>query len=310
MTGNILVIKLGALGDFIQALGPMAAIRKHHPDSNITLMTTKPYLELAQASGYFDRILIDHRPKFFEISKWMSLRRQLNAEHYVRVYDLQNNDRTSFYLRLFSPQPQWVGVAMGASHRNISPLRTVGLAFGGHKQTLALAGINNVQIDRMEWVKGRDHFEGLGKPYVLLVAGSAASRPEKRWPSKYYVAIANKLIASGFQPVLIGTAAEQETNDTIQAGCPSALNLCGQTDLFDVIALGRNASGAIGNDTGPMHMIAPTGIPTIVLFSGSSNPKRHAPKGHDVITIQKDDLEDLPVESVWKAFTAQHGSPP
>ena len=59
---KILVIKLGALGDFIQALGPMAAIRKHHPDAHITILTTKPFENFAKDCGYFDEIWLDERP--------------------------------------------------------------------------------------------------------------------------------------------------------------------------------------------------------------------------------------------------------
>ena len=57
MVDKILVIKLAALGDFIQALGPFAAIRKHHSGSRITLLTSKPFVELAHAGGFFDQVL-------------------------------------------------------------------------------------------------------------------------------------------------------------------------------------------------------------------------------------------------------------
>ena len=67
---RILVIKLGALGDFIQALGPMAAIRKHHPQDHITLMTTRAYENLARSCGYADDIWIDDRPKWHDIKGW------------------------------------------------------------------------------------------------------------------------------------------------------------------------------------------------------------------------------------------------
>ena len=43
MTSRVLVIKLGALGDFLQALGPFAAIRHHHKEAKITLLTTAPF---------------------------------------------------------------------------------------------------------------------------------------------------------------------------------------------------------------------------------------------------------------------------
>ena len=92
MNDNILVIKLGALGDFIQAMGPMAAIRKHHNNAKITLLTTASFEKFAKECGYFDEIILDQRPKWHQIGRWISLRSRLIAGQYSRVYDLQNND--------------------------------------------------------------------------------------------------------------------------------------------------------------------------------------------------------------------------
>ncbi|WP_431272755.1 glycosyltransferase family 9 protein [Dankookia sp. P2] len=50
MMQRILVIKLAALGDFVQAFGPFAAIRAHHPGAEVTLLTTPPYAGLARLS--------------------------------------------------------------------------------------------------------------------------------------------------------------------------------------------------------------------------------------------------------------------
>ncbi len=303
MTGtrkNILVIKLGALGDFIQALGPMKAIRAHHsaPDFAITLLTTKPFAELARRSGYFDDIWLDTRPKWYDFSGWLHLRKKLNAGQFERVYDLQNNDRTGFYLKLMSPKPEWVGAAKGASHRNSSPERTAGQAFDGHVQTLALAGVHGVQIDSLEWIESDLDRLGLQKPYALIVPGSAANHPEKRWPADRYATLCTKLSEAGFQPVLLGTKEEQGVTSLIAHSCPACLDLTGQTSLLDIAALARGAAMAVGNDTGPMHMIAPTGCPSLVLFSKNSNPVRHAPKGPDTKTLQVADLATLDVEQV------------
>lgn len=295
---KILVIKLGALGDFIQALGPMKAIRAHHPGAHITLLTTKPFEGFAKDSGYFDAVHLDKKPKWKNVGGWLALRRWLNREGFERVYDLQNNDRTSFYFKLFARRPQWVGVANGASHRNTSETRTAGHAFDGHVQTLALAGIQQVEIDDLSWIKADIEALGLQEPYVILVPGSAPDRPEKRWPAAYYADLAKILSAKGIQPVLLGTKAEEDATGYIKEQCPAALDLTGKTNLKQIIALGRRARACVGNDTGPMHMIAPTGCPCITLFSQHSNPQRHYPKGPDVVTLQKSDLKDLPVPEV------------
>ena len=108
-TPGILVIKLGALGDFIQALAPFAAIRKHHAGQKITLLTTPPFGKFAKASGYFDDIATDGRPGTMDMTGWFRLRRFFRTGGFGRVYDLQTSSRSSFYYRLFLPgsYPQW-----------------------------------------------------------------------------------------------------------------------------------------------------------------------------------------------------------
>ncbi len=295
---KILIIKLGALGDFIQALGLMAAIRAHHPNADITLLTTDPYVSMGRACGYVDHIWTDEKPKIFNIKGWMELRRRLNEGNFTRVYDLQNNDRTAFYLRLMHPKPEWVGAAKGASHRNDSAERTAGHAFDGHIQTLGLAGITDIKIDTLDWIEGDIKPFNIASPYILLVPGSAPGRPEKRWPAKSFAVLARTLYGWGYTPVIIGTESEKEAAAEICAIMPQAKDLTGQTALFDIAVLARHAAAAIGNDTGPMHMIAPTGCPSYVLFSRHSDPVRHAPRGACVQTISTGCLSGLSPEQV------------
>lgn len=307
---NILVIKLGALGDFIYALGAMAAIRKHHPQDKITLLTTKPFATMARQCGYFDEILIDKRPKAFDIRGWLSLRKTLNAAHFVRVYDLQNNDRTALYFRLFSPRPEWVGAVKGASHRNDSPERSAGHAFNGHRQTLALAGIENVELDPLHWMQGNIEGFDLNKPYVLIVPGCSPTHPEKRWPTEHFRIIIGKLIFRGIQPVLIGSKDDAEITSIIARGL-NVLDLTAKTALDDIPALARGALCAIGNDTGPMHMAAASGCPVVMLFTTqTSKIHKHAPPKPDgVRALEAYDMKDIKTDDVWQAFIDLTSSP-
>ncbi len=63
---RILVIKLGALGDIVQAAGPFAAIRRHHSGDHVTLFTTAPFIGLLEQAPWFDELWIDERPKFWQ----------------------------------------------------------------------------------------------------------------------------------------------------------------------------------------------------------------------------------------------------
>src|SRR3546814_14239536 len=100
-----------------------------------------------------------------------------------------------------------------------------------------------------------------------MVPGGAAHRPEKRWPPARYGTLARELVGIGRQPVLIGTAAEADIVAEIVSRCRSAVDLCGKTSLLALAGLARRASGAVGNDTGPLHVTATVGCPPVVLRS-------------------------------------------
>ena len=213
---RVLVIKLGALGDVIQALGPMRAIRAHHPEAHITILTGKAFTGLLEKTGLFNEIWVDKKPKWFDAPAWVGLIQKFNAGRFDRVYDLQNNDRTFFYWHLFQPKPEWVGAAPGASHRNADKNRSIGHAFHGHVQTLAIGGVQGVRPDDLSWMKADLSGLGLKKPYVILVPGSAPQHTGKRWP--HFMALAGQLKAQGVQPILIGTKDEADVIDAVQAG--------------------------------------------------------------------------------------------
>ena len=141
-TSAILIIKLGALGDFIQALGPMKAIREHHPTALITLLTTPAFESLARQSGYVDKIWLDERPRIYQIRKGLALRQRLRSGNFDRVYDLQTSDRSSAYFRLFASdaKPKWSGIAKGCSHPHANPDRNHMHTQDRQREQLQMAG--------------------------------------------------------------------------------------------------------------------------------------------------------------------------
>jgi ADP-heptose:LPS heptosyltransferase len=301
---RILVIRLSALGDFVLSMGPFKAIRAHHPDARITLLTTAPYVRLGEASGYFDEVWVDRRPSIWRTWAWVVLARRLRRGQFGRVYDLQTSDRTNLYFRLFArPKPEWSGTARGCSHPDTNPERRRIHTIERQIAQLAAAGISNVPGTDLSWIETDVSRFGLTGRFALLVPGGAPHRPEKRWPAAGYAAVASWLDEHGFRPVLIGTAAERAILAEIEGASPRALNLCGQTSLEEIVALARNAAVATGNDTGPMHLIAAAGCPCVSLFSDASNPVRTAPRGpSSVAVLQNPSLAELSSDTVIAAL--------
>jgi ADP-heptose:LPS heptosyltransferase len=302
---RILVIKLSAFGDFVLSIAAFQAIRAHHPRAVITLLTTAPFQRLAAASGCFDSVWIDRRPAWWQVGGWVALRRQLAGGRFERVYDLQRSDRSGAYFRLLpGPKPAWVGVVAGCSHRYRPPAEQTLHICDREARQLALAGVPAPGLPDLSFLTADLDALDLPPRFALLVPGGSAHRPAKRWPAAFYADLAHYLLKHNTVPLLLGAESERAEIAAIAAATPGARDLCGRTSLEALAALGREAALAVGNDTGPMHLIAAAGAPSLGLYSKDSDPAKIAPRGPCVKTLRRDDLADLSLEEVLAALPA------
>ena len=297
---RILVIKHGALGDFVLATGPFMAIRAHHLGDHVTLLTTPPYVELARASRLFDQVWVDTRPKVWQASAWLDLLQRLREHPFVSVYDLQTSRRSSFYLWLLPrPKPEWSGIARRASHRHATVARTRMHTIDRQAEQLHIAGISHVPHPNISWLKADISHLALPPAFALLAPGGSGHRPAKRWPAAAFAALTKRLAQAGLGVVAVGGSGDEAATAAVaQAG---GIDLCGRTSLAEVAELARRAEVAIGNDTGPMHLAATAGCRSVVLFSGESDPALCAPRGPVVRALRRSNLADLTVEEVAEA---------
>ena len=298
---KILVIKLSALGDFVQAMAPAATIRIHHKDAKIVLLTTAPYGDLARQSPYFDEVWIDERPGWGNPLGMLRLRRRLRAAGFNRVYDFQTRLRSSLYFWLMRSggQPEWSGIAAGASHPHANPHRDDMHTLDKQEEQLRIAGVlEPVGLPDLSWAAADISRFGLPSDYILLIPGGAAHRPAKRWPVENYAALAARVAEAGVTPVVIGGADERRLGREIAAAAPATRDLTGQTGFGDIVALGYGTRRALGNDTGPMHLAVAGGAPATVLYSAASDPGKTAPRAPDVVILRRPNLADLDVDTV------------
>ena len=302
--GRLLVIKLGALGDLVLATGPFAAIRAAHPNEELVLLTSAPFAEFARSSGYFDEVWVDERPSRIALIAIQRLRRQLRRGRFYRVYDLQTSDRSSWYFRLMRGfmRPQWSGIAFGCSHPHTNRKRNSMHTIERQAEQLAVAGIPETPLPDLSWATSDISRFALPARFALMIPGGAAHRPGKRWPADNYRTLGESWLKQGVIPVIIGGPDEADLAAEIADGT-GMLNLAGQTSFADIAALSREAAGVIGNDTGPMHIAAICGCPSVVLFSDESDPSITAPRGPDVQVLRREKLGDLPVSEVAGALS-------
>lgn len=286
---HILVIKLGALGDFVQATAAFQDIRAHHKGDHITLLTTPAMMPFAQGNPNFDAISIDKRKGLWNIPYLVDLRRKLRG--FDMVYDLQTNDRSSIY-HLIAGRPAWSGIAAGCSHPHSNPNRNNMHSLERIAEQLSMAELKPSHTPDVSYmaedVSGILKEHGLKKgKFTLLIPGGSAHRPGKRWP--HFAKLAQTLIDQKEQVVLIGARGEADILSEI-SDKTGAINLCGQTSLGEIAGLCLSGKQFVGNDTGPSHIAAACGLRGIVLFGSDSNPDLCAPRQAGVSILHKTDI--------------------
>ena len=297
MTEKILVIKLGALGDFIFATGAMQAIREHFPQAHITLLTGPAYVSLAQMSGYFDAIEIDtrtHNPKDW----WHVCKKILADNKWDYIFDLQNSARTKkkYYAltRLLTKYPINWGLRYGDGFQiKESPEKP--LFFWG-KTTESFLKMSFKPASLAFCYNKSECIKKLPEKYVLMIPGCSANNAYKRWPATFYGQVAKALAEKGIRSVIMGTNAEKEDIDTVCSATNMAINFCNQNKIVDIPDIAHHALAVIGNDTGPMHMAELTDIPCIALFCEKT---QHAcQKRSNITNFVGKKIEDISPKSV------------
>lgn len=298
---KIIAIKHGALGDMINAMGAFSLIRSHHRDAHITLLTGKAYGDLARKTGFFDDIVIDSRDRFYQ--DYFRLRTRLKDAD--RVYDLQNSPRTSLYYLMLYPGkvPEWNGIAPFCDFPQRRPDRENMHAYDRFADQLAQAGLNldglQTLYPDMSWLKENSAIV-LPEKAILLIPGSSRTGHYKRWPADYYGALAQHILEQGYSPVLIAGPDDLDAASCVKKICPEIMDLTLKVNFLEIAMLAKQAVAVVGNDTGPLHILAAMKLPTLVLWSKASSPDVYAPKGHHVHIAYEEDLKNLSLDRVKK----------
>jgi len=295
---HVLVIKHGAFGDLVQADGVLRDIRAYHPDAKITLLTVPAFQKLMSRCPHVDHVLTDTRSAIWKIWRWGKLGRLLNPEQVLKVYDLQNSDRTDLYRKLFFRNVPWSGYRVRDRRASALEGLVKQLQREGIPTTHGLAPDVSWMVDDMTTFLQE---KGVRTPYVALIPGSAARHPQKRWP--YYDQLANALLERGFDVVTAPGPDEIDLSKSIPGH--TLLGPNGFLNWFELAGVLKEASFIVGNDTGPSHVASCLQKPGLALFGPHTSASLTGIARGDFRAIETDDLTELSVDTVLDAVLAQ-----
>jgi ADP-heptose:LPS heptosyltransferase len=292
---NILIIKLGSLGDVVQISGALRDIREHHKNEKITILTTSKYLNLFKNCPYVDDCLEDERLPRYNIFYLLRLRKIVNSLNFNKVYDLQNSNRTSFYRKFLFNVKDWSSSKdIPENKYNISVLQR----FDEQLRKSNIQTLYTLKPD-FSWAaeKANSYNLDTDKKYVLFFPFCSKDLIHKRWP--YFSELINLIQKNHPQYELVVAPGPGEIEEAKSLDIKIALNNNSPLNFFELASLIKKSHLVIANDTGPAHMAAHLGARGFTLFGPHTTPEKVSIEREKFIALQTMELKSLFADRVY-----------
>tara|TARA_Y100000590_G_scaffold22898_1_gene26337 strand:- start:3038 stop:3976 length:939 start_codon:yes stop_codon:yes gene_type:complete len=300
---NILIIKLGSLGDIVQISGVLRDIKAAHKDKKIFMLTTMPYVELLSMCPYLDAILIDKRLSRLNIFYLIKLRQMLNKYKFTHVFDLQNSARTDFYRKFIFNVKNWsstktivskVGKMDSKVKESVLHRFKFQLDNSEVKSNFTLKPDFSWSIINIDKIINK-YF---GKKFILLFPFCSPKLKHKIWPYFNDLIEIIKLKHKNFEIVIAPGPNEIDQSKKINA--IPIMNNNKPLKINELSGLIKKSSYVIGNDTGPAHMAAHLGSKGKVLFGHHTTAEKVSIETDNFKPISVKNLNDLSALSVYE----------
>lgn len=306
---KILIVKVSALGDVVHALPALAYLKSVDSRIEIDWLVEKPFAPVLEGHP------LVRRAHILETKGW---RRQgglkaitgvfevigtLRREKYDLVLDLQGNSKSGLFT-LASGAPRRVGFDRDgvrewpnllATNRHV-PLTNADHHVGARALALArtafpggtdmrLAGPLPTDPAALVRVEKLLEEQGLSVgPLVVLHYGTTWKT--KLWPLPSWRQLAARLAARGIRPILTwGNEEERAAVQAVFEASDGRAVIWPRGSLIDLVALLSRVDLVVGADTGPVHIAAAVGTPTVSMYR-VTDARRNGPRGEHHVCLQ------------------------
>ncbi|GAB4160323.1 MAG: lipopolysaccharide heptosyltransferase I [Planctomycetota bacterium] len=290
---RILIIKPTSLGDIVQSLCALTAIRNAFPEAHISFLVADIFADILVGHPSIDEIVIFPRSLMKRgiaglVKGMFSMRRSLSSGGFDAALDFQGLFRSGLCTR-FTNAPIRVGfqdAREGATLFYNHRVRADRRSEHAIVRYMAMAEYCGAGSDMSNLEFGLHPSEEMVSKARELLRGSTialvpgARWETKKWPLDNFKAVARALKARGVKLAVLGSQAERELGEAIcdELGDRDCINLAGRTTLRELAACLYCCKVVLSNDSGPMHISAALGRPTVSLF-GPTSPELAGPWG-------------------------------
>ncbi len=284
--GRVLVIRLRSLGDCVLTTPALALLRSARPDLKVCVVVEDRFAPIFQGNPDVDELA---PPTIADVMRWRA-DLCLNLHGGTRSLGLTAASGARFRAGFAHFRaPAVYNVRIPTAQEILGVDRTV------HTAEHLAAAVFYLGVPVQEIPRARLFVQRRDPPRPYAVLHPLASAPDKTWPAERFLAVADHLRRNaGLEPVFIAGAGESLAPFTRYRSLVGA-------PLAQVKHLMAGASLFVGNDSGPAHMAAAFGIPTVVVF-GNSNPQIWGPwKTESAVLSAPAGISAVPTETVIEA---------
>ena len=282
---RILIVRLGAMGDILHALPAVAALHAAQPEAEISWLVERRWRDLLP--DWVLPVLVDTklwRKQPLAMETRAALQRLRRHGRYDIAIDLQGATKSAVLGKIAGAK-EFVGPAdprewmarffydAKIETRSAHVIDHAKEIVGGATETPSSQSDSSTN-----WLPQKADAESWARQFAqnrIAILNPAAGWAAKQWPADRYGEVAKKISARGFPALVnIGPGEEELGAAVVNASGGSAKTI--SCTIPQLIALTRHAALFVGGDTGPMHLAAMLGVPTVAIF-GPTDPARNGP---------------------------------
>ncbi|MDP1902172.1 MAG: lipopolysaccharide heptosyltransferase I [Rubrivivax sp.] len=274
---RLLIVKTSSMGDVVHAMPVVNDIRRCYNDAHIDWLVEAPFAAIPQMHPGVGRVFPmawrKWRGQLLKRATWAAMRQlrtELREMHYDAVLDLQGLVKSALWARqagvpvlgydrrsLREPLAAWAYERTAAVSRELHAVQRCRLLAG------AVLGYGAPQDEPDFGLRAPAASWKPRSAYAVLIPN--ASRKEKLWPERHWVAVGRRMRELGWMPVVLwGSEGEQTLAERIAAGCEG--DVPPFLKVGEMAAVLAGAQHVVGLDTGFTHLAAALGRPTLGIY--------------------------------------------
>lgn len=297
---RICIIKPSALGDVVQSLPVIHAVRHRFPCATLSWVINDSFAPLIEPAGVVDEVIRFERDNFRSMTpisrgRLWEFGRLLKSKKFDLVIDLQGLFRSAA-MGWVTGAPVRIGLASAREGATLSythianDLPIERGAVDRYWSVAELLGVGDLpkefplRISNAERHAATSMMGSLPRPWIAVNAGSRWQT--KRWPAEHFAASMERSVGPRKgSVVIIGGPSEESVADEVARGLTIPyVNLAGRTSLRSLAAVLESVDLLVTNDSGPMHLAAAVGTPTVSIFTCTSPARAGAfGPGHSIL---------------------------